>query len=73
MTTPPDWAMPCTDEQIEAAVREDFMVWGVYQGYTNEVKEREWERMRRIEVDAFKRRLSLLFRALSALPSGRSE
>lgn len=47
-------------ELVDAVVKADFLIHCVYGGYTDEVKEREWMRMRNIEVNAFLRRLRSL-------------
>lgn len=44
------------EAEIAAAIKPDFMRWNVYEGYTGEVKEAEWQRMRGIEVRTFARR-----------------
>ena len=45
-----------TEVMVENIVREDFLRWSIYQGYTKEAKEAEWQRMRRIETEQFLRR-----------------
>lgn len=63
-----------TEEQaIERIVKNDFIRYSVYGGYTDEVKEAEWQRMRRIEIEQFKRRLSAYSATMAETPPSDKE
>lgn len=51
------------ESDVEPIVKAEFMVYGVYGGYTQETKEAEWQRMRRIELGTFLRRWRAMFAA----------
>ncbi len=66
MTRPRRLSVVPDDATIERIVKDDFMVWGVYGGYTDDAKEAEWQRMRTIELNTFKRRLLALTETLAS-------